>query len=213
MLGEGFYQLSEAARYAGVPAATVRSWFKRRSDDRGLGPVFTSDFSPIGADFAISFMNLIEVYVARFFKNEGVDSKSLRRTHEVLKAELGIAHPFAYAQLATDGKRILKTQGDAQMIDVITRQHFFGQMMLHKISYSPATKLAEAWGIADGVTINRGVAFGKPVIENTGIATYVVANQYKANKGNAALVASIFGLAESNVMQAVKFESSLRRVA
>src|SRR6185295_759252 len=40
VLGNGVYDLSEAARYAGVPLATVRSWFKPRADGKGKGADF-----------------------------------------------------------------------------------------------------------------------------------------------------------------------------
>jgi uncharacterized protein (DUF433 family) len=213
MLGEGAYRLSEAARYAGVPLATVRSWFKVRSDGLGRGPVFKSDFPMIEGDYAVSFLNLIEIYVARFFRNEGVKPPVLRRAHEILQAELGTTHPFAHASLGTDGRRIIQRMEETSLVDAVSKQHFFGQMYLDKIMYSPATRLAEAWEIADGVTINPSVSFGKPVIEHTGVTTFVVANQFKANRGNAELVASLFDLLEADVLHAVHFENGLKRRA
>jgi uncharacterized protein (DUF433 family) len=73
--------------------------------------------------------------------------------------------------------------------------------------------LAVAWNIADGVTISPGISYGKPVINQTGVTTYVVANQFKANGENAALVAELFDLSESDVVNAVRFENSLKRAA
>lgn len=213
MIGDGVYPLSEAARYAGVPVATVRSWFKARSDGNGQRPVFTSDFEPVDGDYAVSFLNLIEIYVAGFLRNEGVTPPTLRRAHQILQVELGTPHPFAHAHLGTDGKRIMQKHADVLLVDVISKQHLFGQMCLSKIKYSPATRLAEAWDIADGVTINPGVSFGKPVIEHTGVTTFVVANQFKANRGNAKLVAGLFHLSEADVLHAVGFETALKQRA
>jgi uncharacterized protein (DUF433 family) len=213
MIGEGIYLLGEAARYAGVPSVTARSWFKQRSDGKGLGPVFTSDYPMVDGDYAISFLNLIEIYVARFFRNEGVRPPVLRRAHQILQEELKTKHPLAHANLGTDGRRIMQREGDAHLVDVISKQHFFGQMYLHKIKYSPTTSLAEQWDIATGVTINPGISFGKPVVDRTGTTTFVVANQYKANRENAKLVADLFNLSEDDVLHAVRFENGLKRRA
>jgi uncharacterized protein (DUF433 family) len=210
MIGNGFYPLSEAARYAGLPSATVRSWFKMRSDGQGHGPLFRSDFDPINGNYAISFLNLIEIYVARFFRSEGVKPPILRRAHEILQNELETYHPFAHADLCTDGRRIILKRGDAELIDVISKQHFFGQMHLGRIKYSKTSRLAEAWGIASGVIINPGVSYGKPVVAHTGVTTFVVANQYYANQRNAALVANLFDLSEADVINAVNFEDGLK---
>jgi uncharacterized protein (DUF433 family) len=213
MIGNGFYPLSEAARYAGLPSATVRSWFKMRSDGQGHGPLFRSDFDPIDGHYAISFLNLIEIYVARFFRKEGVKPPILRRAHKILQNELETYHPFAHADLCTDGRRIILKRGDAELIDVISKQHFFGQMHLGRIKYSKTSRLAEAWGIASGVVINPAISSGKPVVARTGVTTFVVANQFHANLGNASLVASLFDLTEADVMHAVSFENSLKQHA
>lgn len=111
MLGEGIYPLSEAARYAGVPPATVRSWFKVHSNGRGQGPVFKSDFPMVEGDSAVSFLNLIEIYVARFFRNEGVKPPTLRRAHEMLQVELNTIHTFAHASFGTEGRSIFQQKG------------------------------------------------------------------------------------------------------
>jgi uncharacterized protein (DUF433 family) len=81
-------------------------------------------------------------------------------------------------------------------------------MKLGRITFATLTRLAEQWGIADGVIINPTINFGKPVVENSGVSTLIVANQYEANKGDAALVARLFRLTESGVRHAVDFERS-----
>jgi len=167
----------------------------------------------VDGDYAVSFLNLIEIYVARFFRSAGVKPPTLRRTHEMMQVELNTTHPFAHASLGTKGRSIIRQKGDASLVGVISKQHFFGQMDLHKIKYAPATHLAEAWDIADGVTINPRISFGKPVIERTGITTFVVANQFRANGGDAKLVARLFDLSESDVLHAARFEKGLDRRA
>ncbi len=213
MVGEGAYPLAEAARYAGLPAATVRSWFKPRPGGRGRGPLFRSDLPPVNGDYAISFLNLVEAYVARFFRTEGVRPDRLRRAHELLQVELGHSHPFAHADLRTDGKRIILATADGDLRDVISRQHFFAQMKLGRFTFSPTSRLAVHWHIGDGVVIDPRVSFGKPVARGSGVTTYVLANQFRANGGNATMVADLYDVTDADVRHAVRFEDNHRRRA
>jgi uncharacterized protein (DUF433 family) len=213
VLGKGVYTLSEVSRYADLPVATLRSWFKPRSDSRGHGPIFRSDYASIDGDYAVSFLNLIEAYVARFFRKEGVQPPVIRRAREILADELATRYPFAHAELCTDGCRIIRKTHEIQLVDVISKQHFFTQMCLGQIKYNKDSKLAEAWHIREGVLIDPKVAFGHPVIERTGVTTFVLANQYAANQENAALVADLYGVGESDVLNAVRFEEAIRRRA
>ncbi|MGA2232195.1 MAG: DUF433 domain-containing protein [Tepidisphaeraceae bacterium] len=216
MLGLGIYHLDEVSAYTGIPKPTLRSWFKPRSDHVGRGPVFASDYRALNGDYAVSFLNLIDAYVLSFFRKRGVKPAVIRRAYTILQAELHTTHPFAHADLCTDGNSIIresKKAGRINLIDVIDRQMVFSELQpyMDRIDYGSATRLAEAWRIANGVVIRPTVGFGKPVIENTGISTYVIANQFKANKRDAGLVARLFDIAESDVVNAVEFEAKYLR--
>jgi uncharacterized protein (DUF433 family) len=86
---------------------------------------------------------------------------------------------------------------------------------LDHIDYSEASKLALRWRIANGIFIDPSISMGKPVIQNTGVTTYVIANQYHANTKNSALVADLYKITENDVINAVNFELRYggRRVA
>lgn len=216
MLGLGVYHLDEVSAYTGIPKATLRSWFRVRPDKAGQGPVFASDYHSSNGDYAVSFLNLIDAHVLSFFRKRGVKPKIIRRAYSILQTELHTPHPFAHADLCTDGNRIIresKKSGGVNLIDVIDKQMVFSELQpyMDRIDYGTATRLAEAWRISAGVTIRPTVAFGKPVIENTGISTYVVANQFRANKKDAVLVARLFEIAETDVANAVAFEEKYLR--
>lgn len=209
MLGKGVYLLTEVARYTGAPAGTVRSWFKPRSDDRGLGPLLRSEFAPVGEDFAVSFLNLIEAYVARFFRKvrPPVKVSHIRRVYKKLQEELGTNHPFAHLSLcAADGRIIIQKEG--HLTDAIDSQAWFVEMRhcLNHIEYEPNSKLANRWNIAPGIAIDPAIQFGKPVVKGTGVATLILANQFVANKRNAPLVADLYDVDESDVINAFRFE-------
>jgi uncharacterized protein (DUF433 family) len=192
----------------------VRSWFKWRSDRRGRGPFLKSDHHAVGGDFAVSFLDLIDAYVAEFFREKEVKPKTIRRAYEILQGELKTQHPFAHADLcASDGRIIVRTATatkSPELIDVVSRQKWFAEIQgwTRHIHYSPATKLATRWDIATGVMIDPQIGFGKPVVQSTGITTFVLANQYNANRKDASLVADLYGVTEQNVLDAVRFESS-----
>lgn len=212
MLGQGAYRLSDVARYARLPASTVRAWFKERSDSAGRGPIFRADYDPVDDDYAVSFLDLVDAYVARFFRQEGVSPGIIRKARENLQVELSTKHPFAHAELCTDGVRIIRKAAGAvrstEFTDVISRQGWFSQMAKHlkRIVYAGDTKLAVKWNIATGVVIDPCRAYGKPSTESSGIATFVLANQVNANDGSAEVVADLFDISECDVVNAVNFE-------
>ncbi len=213
MLGKGAYILAEVSRLTQLHPLRVRSWFKQRPDGVGYGPIFDSDYKSIGSDFAVSFLDLIDVLVAGQFRDHyNVSMRVVRAAYSVLKEELDVEHPFCHSDLYTDGKRIFQLAatklGDEKLSDVISRQQFFVHIKekLDHIEYNELTRLADKWRIANGVLLDPKVSMGKPTVIETGLTTYVVANQYRANAENAALVADLYGISETDVANAVDFE-------
>jgi len=215
MLGMGVYSLSEVRRYTGVPASTLWKWFNP-SPDRKNPPIFESDFDRVDDDFAVSFLNLIEAYVASFFKQQKIKPGDIRRCHDILKNAWGIKHPFAFEDLRTDGRSIIISRSkDSALIDIIKNQMVFETVRpyLLSISYSKTTRLADTWAIAEGVVINPRIGFGKPVVEGAGISTLVLSDQYLANAQDAAVVARMFKVSAQSVINAHDFERSRKPLA
>jgi len=194
-----------------ISATTLHAWFLPRSDQMGLGPLFRSEWTKASGDFAISFLNLIEAFVARFFKDSGVKPKRIRRTHEVLQGVLKTPHPFAHQELRTNGQEIISCSSDKQLVDFVAKQLYFPEMRnyLAGIEYDSSTMLAQTWTLAKGVVISPKMGFGRPIIRGTGVSTLIVANQYLANGKNAALVSRLFKIPEEGVLDAFGFENKL----
>lgn len=213
-LGKGVYHLTEVARYTDLNPQRVRSWFRRRADRHGHGPLLSSDFEPIEEDYAVSFLDLIDVLVAGRFRECGVKMHVVRSAFSLLSKQLDTPHPFCHSRLFTDGKRIFllaaDSLGDETLSEVVSRQQFFTDMLLphlERIDYSEDTCLANRWRIAQGVFVDPSIAFGKPIVANTNITTFVVSNSYVANRNNSVLVADLYAITESDVMNAVAFEA------
>ncbi len=218
MLGQGVYTVAEASRLTDLHPNRVRSWFKQRSDGSGCGPVFESDYQPVNGDYAVSFYDLIDVLVAGAFRDRfHVPMQVVRRTHSLLQTQLGTKHPFCHNDLYTDGRTIFLCAAndlhEEVLSEVVSRQQFFLHIKekLHHIDYNEITKLARRWKIAKGVVIDPLICMGKPTVENSGVTTYVIANQYEANARDAELVGDLYGISQNDVANAVTFERWYRR--
>lgn len=215
-LGKGVYDLAEAAKLTGLRRATVKEWFQGRGARPGAEPVFRSDYDAINGDLAISFLDLVELFVAGQLREHGVSLQCIRRIHSDLRAQWKTKHPFSRREIASDGKRLLACELDEQergeIYDVQTRRNVFETVILpflEKISYEEATGLARKWSIAPHVVIDPAIGFGKPTIEAAGITTRVLAAAYRANDRDAALVARWYDVEEKHVLAAVDFEDRL----
>jgi uncharacterized protein (DUF433 family) len=207
-LGSGVYSLADASRLTGKPVATLRSWFRGRSDQKGFGPAFQSDYDPIDGDYAISFLDLIDALVATKFRAAGVSMSEIRRAYNTLVTELKTRHPFAYQDLYTDGEKVIHKTQSAELVAVVSKQQWFKEFIdcLSRIDYRSDIRLAQRWRISDGVVLDPEVRFGKPVIERTSVPTYILARQFYANGENADVIAGLFGVSASQVAAAVAFE-------
>jgi uncharacterized protein (DUF433 family) len=219
MIGNGVYPLSDVSRYTGLAQSTLRSWFRVRADQKGHKPLFTSDYPQAGEDYAVSFLNLIDAYVAKFFRTQGVKPGQIRKAYCALGKDLGSPHPFARADLLTDGISIIRKTGEElkspELIDVVTKNKMFSQWCDHLAKIEYVDELAARLQISRGVVLDPLISFGRPVARLTAVTTFVLANQFHANNEDAALVADLYGVDESDVQNAVRFEAehSAKRAA
>jgi uncharacterized protein (DUF433 family) len=204
ILGNGVYDLAEAAKLTGLRRARVKEWFQGRDARPDAKPVFRSDYAAINGDLAISFLDLVELFIAGQLREHGVSLQCIRRIHSQLKAQWKTKHPFGRKEIRTDGKRLFACE-----LDEHERQNVFDTVLLpflKKIDYDQATRLARRWSITPLVVIDPGISFGKPIIEPAGITTGVLAAAYRANDRDAALVARWYDVEEEHVLAAVEFE-------
>lgn len=213
-LGNGVYGFREAARLTGLKGERVREWFRVRNDETRRRPVFHSDYEPVDGDRAISFLDLIDVFVAGQLREHGVSLQTLRRVYHRLQDELNAKHPFCRSELLSDGKivftRGMDSKGEEELIEVLTRQKVFPSIILpflRKIDYGHVSKLAERWHIARMVVVDPRICFGKPIIEEYSIPTATLADAYRANDQDAERVADWFNVNTEHILAAVEFES------
>jgi uncharacterized protein (DUF433 family) len=213
VLGQGAYTFAEAARLTGLKPSRVREWFRGRPRGPGRAPVFLGDYAPVGGDFAISFHDLIDLYVAGQLREHGVSLQTVRRVYQRMKKDLGTEHPFCRKELLSDGKivftRNVDDEGREQLAEALTGQGVFPDVLLpflKQIDYDRATVLARRWRIAEDVVVDPTICFGRPTVEAAGVPTAILAAAYAANGRDADLVADWYGVHRDHVLAAARFE-------
>jgi uncharacterized protein (DUF433 family) len=216
ILERGVYSISQAAKLVGLRPSRVREWFRGRSTSKSRRPVFQSDYEPIDDIFAISFYDLVDVYVAGQLREHGVSLQTLRRVYKKLASDMKERHPFCRKELLTDGQEIFvrgTTQDEEEQIyEVLTKQMVFPKIILpflRTIDYDNVTILASRWRIAQGVVIDPRISFGRPVVKDEAIPTYILYAEYKANCDDFEKVATWYNISPETVKAAVSFESGL----
>lgn len=218
MLGQGVYSLPEAARLTGLSQGRVREWFRGRRSLEARRPVFRGDYPLIDGDRAISFHDLIELFVGGQLRENGLSLQRLRKVHKQLQEEWKTRHPFCRHEilLSRDGKKVftrgLDEVGRSEVIEVLTHQRVFAEILLpflKRIDYDDATKLAKRWFIANHVVVDPEICFGKPVVDTVGISTITLSGAYYANGQKCDVVAEWFSVSPEVVRAAVDFERRL----
>ena len=216
ILGKGVYSIPEAAKLTKIRTQKVSEWFRgRTSPSKFFRPIFESDYPILHEQYAISFLDLIELKIGGSLRGMGVSLPYLRKVYDHLQQEFG-DHPFCKRQIYVGGKKIftrgLNEKESNSVIETITNQGYFESIILpflKKIDYDDLTELAIRWRIANLVVIDPAIRFGKPIVEETGIATHVLRQSFYANNEDADFVAGWFGIERRHVEAAVAFENSL----
>lgn len=216
VVGKGVYTIAEASRLTRLRTPRVREWFRgRESPSRIFRPVFQSDYPVLHEEYAISFLDLIELNIAGKLRDAKISLPYLRKSYSSLREKFG-DHPFCRRQIYVGGRKIF-TQGlneeeSAHFLESVSDQWYINTIMkpfLEKIVYDPSTKQASKWNIADLVVIDPRYRFGKPIVEEVGISTTTLSRSYYANGEDADMVAKWFGVASRHVTAAVEFENGL----
>ena len=216
ILGKGVYTIAEAARLTRLRPRRVQEWFRGRTTARRIfKPVFESDYPVFHEEYAISFLDLIELKIGGSLREMGVSLPYLRTVYHNLELAYG-DHPFCYREIYVGGKQIftrgLEEKAGHRVIEALTNQSYFEAIILpflEKIEYNELTNQAARWRISPLVVVDPKIRFGKPIVEEVGIATSVLRKSYYANGEDAEVVARWFEIEARHVQAAVDFENSL----
>ena len=110
------FTVAEAARHAHTTPSTVRAWLCGAEAQR-VQPLFTERVRDSESEIWLSFLELVEVIVARRFRGHGVSIEQLRRTRQKARKRWQVEYPLAERRLKLLGGRVLDSPGVAIDID------------------------------------------------------------------------------------------------
>jgi len=234
LLGVGIYSRVEAGRLLSLHAGRVGSWVrgyrytwgpkeKRRHGEQPA--VIRTDIPIIDGSLAISFLELVELFVVKQFRDKSIPLQTVRVAWNHAARAFRTLHPFANRRAFTDRGRIFMALRDDDLapdvLEVSSRRTPFqilaGPIFRHSISeieFDEETELARRWwpqGRQVPVVLDPTIAFGAPVIAGTRVPTAILARFAETRSVSA--VADAFELPTERIEAAVAFERRLARAA
>lgn len=207
------YPQVEAARYAGVPLATLRRWIGEREDTPAVIEL------PMDSDGQLSFYNLVEAFVlGGLRRRHNIPLQQLRRdVCELRRLHPDVAHPLADLDLSTFARHVfvdssrdltnVSRGGQLAIVDLLrpflerVEKDRMGVVRLFPVTRADPDKSPRL------ITIDPRVAFGRPVIAGTGIPTAVIHERWKAGDSVAAL-AEDYDRTPDEIEEALRYEAA-----
>jgi uncharacterized protein (DUF433 family) len=177
--------------------------------------VLPSDGRPL-----LSYLQLVEVAFVATFRSYGIKLETLRRAREYCVKTLNSEYPFAQLRFKTDGVHILHTLAeydeeeraleDSRLIMTdVAGQVVWGAAVSERINqFDYEDGLALRWhprGRCSIILIDPRIAFGAPIIGDTGVPTWVVKDRYQAGE-DVDEIGEDFGVSRSQIEEALAFE-------
>lgn len=200
------YGLPEASAYLHLPYTVVRSWTREegliRSGERNL----------------LSYANLLELHVLKALRKEyGLPMPGIRRALARYGRQYGTAHPLLDPRLETDGFSLILHEGGSY--ENLSRHGQLGfpsvlQRYVRRIERRPQQTNFYPFVLPQSdsdeeprsVLISPMVAFGRPVLNGTGITTEVIAGRFMARDSLVDL-AEEYGVSTAQIEEAIRWES------
>lgn len=131
----GLLNISDAARYLGIPRTTFSDWATGGSD----GPPLLHTLEPGPRSAQVTFIALAEAYVLDALRDAGVRPQKIRPALKRLQDEFGHDYVLVAKELATDGIDVLwdfsrKPAGEG-LIEGATGQHVMREIVDDYLRY------------------------------------------------------------------------------
>jgi uncharacterized protein (DUF433 family) len=234
LLGVGIYSRAEVARLLRLSPSRVSSWVRgyryawgpKERRRHGQQPaVVKTDIPTIDGSLSISFLELVELFVVKQFRDKGIPLQTVRVAWNHAAQAFQTSHPFADRRVFTDGGAIFMALRDDELwpdlLEVSSRREPFQivagpilRQSFDEIEFDDRTELARRWwpgGRGVPVVLDPAIAFGAPVIPGTRVPTAIIARYAETRAID--VVADAFELPSDQVSAAVEFERRLPRAA
>ena len=209
------YTASEAAAHAGTNSATVTNWFCG-DETRGFEPLFPDRARTRDSEIWLSFLETVEVIVARRFRQHRVSIKQLRLAREHCRERWEVEYPLAERHLKLLGGRVIDHPGDAIALTWPVSQPAlpnFVAFATEVFDYDTISNGADhaSWasrffpaGQSVPLMVDPRFAGGAVTFLNRGLTLETVVERWRSHE-SISFIASDFGLEESTVEAALRF--------
>lgn len=193
-LHDPLYPISHAAHYLGINPQTLRTWVLGRDYTADAQRRFWEPLIPLEthANEQLSFTNLIEAHVlSSMRKKHKLKMPIIRKGIDYVSDKIGKPHPLATQDFAAIQGHRLFTKHLGELIDLsATEQRQLTTVLeahLDRIERDvdgiaqklyPITRLAVL--SQKMIVINPRVSYGRPIIEDVGVSTDIIANRWLA---------------------------------
>jgi uncharacterized protein (DUF433 family)/GNAT superfamily N-acetyltransferase len=216
ILGKGVYTPSQAARLIGGRADEVLRWTRGRA---GSNPLWHAEYHDLEESSAVSFADLIELRVVKAFRKNGISLQAIRFAIEFAEDKFGVSRPLSSMKFKTDGREILvqalRKEGDGEnLVSLSPRrpgQIVFSEIVrqsLSDVEYEDDHVVRWRPAQAKRVVLDPKRQFGAPILDDCGISTKTLYDEYKIFADKKYL-ASIYEIPLSSVESALKYEGEL----
>lgn len=214
------YSVPEAARYLGIPTATLAYWVRgglRKYKDKKF------DYDPIihppdPQTYRLSFLNLVEAFCLR----------ALRTVHDVKMRDIRAAIDYAEQEYKIDRLLVspaLRTGASQVLLDRVSELVNLGkggQLAMRKVLEAHLQRIdfdetlpfilfpmpkSPRQDLDRVIAINPRVQFGQPVLAKSAISTRVIAIRYGAGETEAE-IAEDYDITVRDVEEAIIYEAA-----
>lgn len=221
------YSVTEAARYLDIAPSTLRQWVSGRSYSTSTGPKSAPRLitpAKVGRPSLLSFHNLVEAHVLAGMRlDEKIIMPRVRQALDYVSQKMGVSRPLLSERFLSDGIRLffrfIEEGENGQAERVVDVSDDKGQVQISEAMSAYWRRITrDSLGVpirlfpvvlrdleARPITVDPRRSFGRPVVTDTGIPTFVLAERYRA-KETIDEIARDFRLDREKVRIALRYE-------
>jgi uncharacterized protein (DUF433 family) len=223
---------ADVERLVGAPASTTRRWlegyaFEHKGERRTKGPRLGPSATRIDGVLLMSFLDLVEVHMARIMRRQGVSWSNIDRAAAFFRQAWHSPHPFALQRFRSDSRSVFvelgRGIGDNSLLQLGANQFVFDalieQPLFDVLDFREDGVPWRLWprGRDAQVVVDPTRSFGQPVLDAQGVPVRMITAAYAANDNRIDRVARWFDLPAQAVGAAIRykvlFDQPLRQTA
>lgn len=175
---------ADAERIIGVPPSTTRRWlegyaFRHKGEQRAKGPRLGPGAVRIDGVLLMSFLDLVEVQMARIMRRQGVSWTNIDRAAVFFRDAWRNPHPFALQRFRSDSRSVFvelgRGIGDNSLLQLGTNQFVFDELieqsLFDVLDFREDGVPWRLWprGRDALVVVDPGRSFGQPILDVQGV--------------------------------------------